>query len=188
MSDSKILPREFYNNDTVKVAKNLLGKNLVRIIGKKILSGIITETEAYKSKHDPASHAANRITDRNKAMFGQVGRAYVYFTYGNYFMLNAVARGKNNEAGAVLIRSIYPQDGIKIMLKNRKNTNIQNLTNGPGKLTQAMQISISQYNTDLTKKSAVFITEGIKPKKILRKSRVGITKGIDKLWNFSFNV
>ena len=163
MIDLKILPREFYDNDTVKVAKNLLGKNLVRTIGKKTLSGIITETEAYKSKHDPASHAANRITDRNKAMFGQVGRAYVYFTYGNYFMLNAVARSKNNEAGAVLIRSIYPQDGIKIMLKNRKNTNIQNLTNGPGKLTQAMQISINQYNTDLTKKSAIFITEGIKP-------------------------
>ena len=164
MSDSKILPREFYNNDTVKVAKNLLGKNLVRIIGKKILSGIITETEAYKSKHDPASHAVNRITDRNKAMFGQVGRAYVYFTYGNYFMLNAVARGKNNEAGAVLIRSIYPQDGIKIMLKNRKNTNIQNLTNGPGKLTQAMQISISQYNTD-NKKICCFHHRRYKTKK-----------------------
>ena len=110
MINSKILPREFYNNDTVKVAKNLLGKNLVRIVGKKILSGIIIETEAYKSKHDPASHAVNRMTDRNKAMFGQVGRAYVYFTYGNYFMLNAVARSKNNEAGAVLIRSIYPQE------------------------------------------------------------------------------
>lgn len=188
MIDTKILSRKFYNNDTVKVAKNLLGKNLVRVIGKKTLSGIIIETEAYKSKHDPASHAVNRMTSRNKAMFGQVGRAYVYFTYGNYFMLNAVARAKNNEAGAVLIRSIYPQDGIKIMLKNRKNTNIQNLTNGPGKLTQAMQISTSQYGTDLTKKSDVFITEGVKPKKIIKKSRVGITKGIDKLWNFSFQI
>ena len=109
MIDLKILPREFYDNDTVKVAKNLLGKNLVRIIGKKTLSGIITETEAYKSKHDPASHAANRITDRNKAMFGQVGRAYVYFTYGMHYCFNVVAKKEENESGAVLIRAIQPQ-------------------------------------------------------------------------------
>jgi len=184
----RILTREFYSRDTVCVARELLGKTLVRKIGRQKLSGIITETEAYKGKNDPASHASRKMTERNKVMFGQIGKTNVYFSYGNLFMLNAVARGKNNEAGAVLIRSIYPQDGIKIMLKNRKNTNIQNLTNGPGKLTQAMQISISQYNTDLTKKSAVFITEGIKPKKIFKKSRVGITKGIDKLWNFSFNI
>ena len=188
MINLKVLVREFYGRDTVCVAKELLGKILVRKIGGKKLSGIITETEAYKGKNDPASHAARKMTERNKIMFGQIGKTYVYFTYGNHFMLNAVARAKNNEAGAVLIRSIYPQDGIKIMLKNRKNTNIQNLTNGPGKLTQAMQISINQYNTDLTKKSAVFITEGIKPKKILKKSRIGITKGIDKLWNFSFHI
>jgi len=101
---------------------------------------------------------------------------------------------KNNE---VLVSRIKQKDYAKILefskknkykIKKGKNTNIQNLTNGPGKLTQAMQISISQYNTDLTKKSAVFITEGIKPKKIFKKSRVGITKGIDKLWNFSFNI
>ena len=89
----------------------------------------------------------------------------------------------HDKQSLALVENLKNQARCKIF-----NLNIQNLTNGPGKLTQAMQISISQYNADLTKKSAVFITEGIKPKKILRKSRVGITKGIDKLWNFSFNI
>jgi len=182
----KVLSRKFYNRDTVCVAQELLGKILVRKIGKQKLSGIITETEAYKGNNDPASHAAKKMTERNKIMFGQIGKTYVYFTYGNYFMLNAVARNEKNNAGAVLIRSIKPQNGIKSMIKNRKTSIISNLTNGPGKLTQAMNITKEQNNIDLTKNSPVFITDGIKPKKILKKSRIGITKGTEKLWNFSF--
>ena len=76
-----ILPREFYSKDTVTVAKNLLGKKIIRKIGKQEISGIITETEAYRHKDDPASHAFNKITKRNKVMFDEVGLAYVYFTY-----------------------------------------------------------------------------------------------------------
>ena len=101
----KVLPREFYNRDTVKVAKDLLGKTLVRKIGNKTISGIITETEAYRYKDDPASHAFSGITVRNKIMFGQVGSAYVYFTYGMHFCVNVVARSNNYDAGAVLIRA-----------------------------------------------------------------------------------
>ena len=184
----KVLPRKFYINDTRQVAKDLLGKELVRKIGRQVLSGIITETEAYRGKDDPASHAAIKMTNRNKVMFGHAGMSYVYFTYGNHFMLNAVAKNEKNNAGAVLIRSIEPQEGIKLMIKNRKTSIISNLTNGPGKLTQAMNITKEQNNIDLTKKSPVFITDGIRPKKILKKSRIGITKGTEKLWNFSFQI
>jgi len=106
----KPLPRSFYSRNTVIVAKDLLGKTLVRKSGSKIISGIIIETEAYRYKDDPASHAGRGQTERNKAMFGQVGRAYVYFTYGMYYCFNVVAKSQNYEAGAVLIRALYPKD------------------------------------------------------------------------------
>jgi len=182
-----ILPREFYQRDTVKVAKELLGKTLVRKIDNKKLSGIIIETEAYRGKNDPASHASHKKTERNKAMFNQVGISYVYFTYGMHFMFNVVARNKKQNAGAVLIRGIQPQDGINIMKKNRNSKDELNITNGPGKLTQAMEITIKQYGVDLTKKADLYIGEGIEVKNILQKPRIGISSGTEKLWNFSFN-
>ena len=101
-----LLKRKFYERETVVVAKQLLGKTLTHRIGMKKLSGIITETEAYRGSDDPASHAAVKITDRNKLMFGQVGMSYVYFTYGMYFMFNVVAKSKKQNAGAVLILSL----------------------------------------------------------------------------------
>ena len=183
-----ILPKEFYQRDTVIVAKDLLGKKLVRKIGNYEMSGIIIETEAYRHKDDPASHAFRKITDRNKVMFGEVGIAYVYFTYGMHYCFNVVAKKNNDKAGAVLIRAIQPQKGIKHMIKNRKTDIISNLTNGPGKLTQAMQITLKQYNHDLTKKSSLFIIDSEKPNKIIAKPRVGIKIGVDKLWNFSYKI
>ena len=184
----KALPRKFYMRNTIHVAKELLGKTLVRRVGKQTLTGIIIETEAYMGKNDPASHAARKKTERNKAMFGQVGRSYVYFTYGMHYCLNVVAKKDEDESGAILIRSIQPQKGIKIMIKNRKTDVISNLSNGPGKLTQAMKITTKQYNVDLTRNSTLFISDGIKPTKILAKSRIGIKVGIDKQWNFSFKI
>jgi len=181
----KVLPRKFYINDTKQVAKDLLGKELVRKIGSQVLSGIIIETEAYKGKNDPASHAARKKTERNKIMFGEAGRAYVYFTYGMHYCFNVVAKKDSDISGAVLIRAIQPQQGIKSMIKNRKTDNISNLANGPGKLTQAMQITLKQYNLDLTKNSSLFIVNGKKPIKIIVKPRIGIKEGTDKLWNFS---
>ena len=87
-----ILPRKFYLKNTVTVAKNLLGKRIVRKIGRHEISGIIIETEAYRHKDDPASHAFRKITERNKVMFGDVGIAYVYFTYGMHYCFNVVAK------------------------------------------------------------------------------------------------
>ena len=182
------LPRKFYEQDTVKVAKNLLGKRIVRKIGRQEISGIITETEAYRHKDDPASHAFRKITDRNKAMFGDVGMAYVYFTYGMYYCFNVVARNPRAAAGAVLIRAIEPEKGIKVMQKNRKNDDIKNLTNGPAKLTQALEITKEHYGVDLTKHPKLFITEGIKPKKISASTRIGIKEATEKMWNFKIKI
>ena len=179
-----ILPREFYQRDTVIVAKKLLGKKLVRKIGNQEISGIITETEAYRHKDDPASHAFRKITDRNKVMFGDVGISYVYFTYGMHYCFNIVAKKSKVPAGAVLIRAIEPDKGIKKMQENRVSKDIKNLTNGPAKITQALDITKEHYGIDLTKKSEIYITEGIKVKKIAESQRVGIKKGKELLWNF----
>ena len=181
----KPIPREFYLRDTSRVAQDLLGKRMIRRIGDITMSGIITETEAYKYKDDSASHAFNGMTQRNKAMFGEVGKAYVYFTYGMYYCVNAVAKTEKVDAGAVLIRSIKPEHGISIMLHNRSNKSMRNLTNGPAKITQAMQIGSELYGIDLTRKTELFITEGIKDVgKIKSSPRIGISKAIDKKWNF----
>ena len=185
----KIVPRTFYERDTVKVARDLLGKNLIRTIGKQTISGIITETEAYRYSDDPSSHAYRGLTERNKAMFGQVGRAYVYFTYGMYFCFNVVARNHNFAAGAVLIRGLNPEKGIAIMKKNRKTNKISNLANGPAKLTQALNINKKQYGVDLAKKTELYITSGLdKKKKIFASERIGIKNGVDKLWNFKISI
>ena len=183
----KTLSRSFYARDTVDVARDLLGKVLVRKIGNKTISGIITETEAYGYKDDPASHSFAGLTERNKAMFGPVGIAYVYFTYGMHYCMNAVARDGDYDAGAVLIRALEPKEGLNFMMRQRKINEISNLTNGPAKLTQALQITKKQYGEDLTKQSRLFIADGIKIKEsdIVKRPRVGIKKATDNLWNFT---
>ncbi len=183
------LPREFYLRDTVTVAKELLGKRIVRKAGRKAeISGIITETEAYRHKDDPASHAHRGITERNKVMFGEVGISYVYFTYGMHHCFNVVAKNKKTKAGAVLIRAMHPEKGIRAMQKNRGQDSMKNLTNGPAKITQALQITKDQYGLDLTSNSELYITEGVGKKKISASSRIGIKESTDKLWNFKIRV
>ena len=182
-----ILKKKFYERETVTVAKQLLGKRLTRKNGIVELSGIIIETEAYRGNNDPASHAVIKMTNRNKLMFGQVGISYVYFTYGMHFMFNVIAKSKKQDAGAVLIRGIYPQIGINNMKKNRNIENVKRLTDGPGKLTQAIGITMKQYGEDLTKKPGLYISDGIEIKNIIKKPRIGISSGLDKQWNFSFN-
>jgi DNA-3-methyladenine glycosylase len=179
-----ILPRTFYSRDTIIVAKNLLGKKIVRKVGKQEISGIIIETEAYRHTDDPASHAFRKVTERNKVMFDEVGKAYVYFTYGMHYCFNVVARNSKFDAGAVLIRAIMPEKGIEIMEKNRCTKDRKKLTNGPAKLTQALGITKEHYGIDLTKDSRLFIVEGIKPRKIIASPRIGIKNATDRLWNF----
>jgi DNA-3-methyladenine glycosylase len=184
-----LLMRSFYARDTVKVAQDLLGKTLVRNIDGNLISGMITETEAYKYKDDEASHSFGGMTARNKAMFDQVGRAYVYFTYGMHYCVNAVARSSDSYAGAVLIRSLFPKQGLDFMLKQRKTTDISNLTNGPAKLTQALKITKKEYGEDLTKRSNLFVMDGLKIKssEIKTGPRIGIKKATGNLWNFKIS-
>ncbi len=184
----KSLPRKFYCRDTCIVARDLLGKRIVRKIGSKQLSGIITETEAYRFQDDPASHAYRGITPRNQAMFGEVGKAYVYFTYGMYYCMNVVAKSKEFKAGAVLLRAIEPEKGIETMLKNRNKSDIKNLTNGPAKLTQALVISKKHYGIDLVSNNEIFITQGMRLNQIKAKPRIGIKVAADRLWNFSVKI
>jgi len=183
-----MLPRKFYNRDTVIVARNILGKRIIRKIRGIVITGIITETEAYRHTDDPASHAFVKQTERNKAMFDEVGHAYVYFMYGMHYCFNVVARHPKSKAGAVLIRAIEPEKGIKKIQKNRGTASLKNLTNGPAKLTQALEITKECYGADLTKDSKLYIEEGIKPKKIYESPRIGIKKASDKLWNFKINI
>jgi DNA-3-methyladenine glycosylase len=181
-----LVPRSFYSRDTVDVAKKLLGKILVRKIDGQLISGVIVETEAYRYRDDPASHTYRGITPRNKAMFGQVGRAYVYFTYGMHYCVNAVARSPDYEAGAVLLRSLVPKQGIDFMMQQRKRSDVYSLTNGPAKLTQALGITKKEYGEDLTKRSNLYIVDGLQIKKsdIVSGPRIGIKQANDKLWNF----
>ncbi|MFL6310000.1 MAG: DNA-3-methyladenine glycosylase [Nitrososphaera sp.] len=180
----------FYKRSTETVAKDLVGKKLVRAIRineekQYRLAGIIVETEAYGYGDDLASHACSGPTGRNKAMFGSVGRAYVYFTYGNHYCLNVSARRSNTEAGAVLIRGIEPIEGIELMIQFRPVDDILSLTSGPGKLTQALNITSLLNGTDMTKpKSEIYIESGRRPSHIITTPRIGITKAVDKKWRF----
>lgn len=184
---TKILKRSFFARDTVEVAKDLLGKKLVRVIDGKYLVGIINEVEAYRSD-DPASHSYKGRTERNKSMFGTLGHAYVYFTYGMHFCLNVVARDVNSfPAGGVLIRSVIPIEGLEIIKSNRKIKTLSTLTNGPAKLTQAFDVKRKHDGIDLTDpNNELFITQGydINEDCIKATSRIGISLATDKLWRF----
>lgn len=174
----------------------LVGKKLVRRVdffGRcYTLSGTIVETEAYGSIDDPASHAFKRKTSRNETMFGNPGKVYVYFIYGNHYCFNIVAKNNDSAAGAILIRSIQPIEGINLMRIFRKTDNIFNLSSGPGKLTQAFKISKNHNGIDMTdNKNDFFYLEDTQANnnnmdgfKVLETSRIGITSALEKKWRF----
>ncbi len=179
----KKLNKEFYLQSCLTAARQLIGKLFVRIKGKKIYSGIITETEAYLGSLDAASHSFRGKTERNKNMFMEGGIAYVYFTYGCHYCINAVT-GKAGKAHAILIRALEPVEGIEHMM-NRGTENIYLLCSGPGRLTQAMRIGKNENGISLSS-DEIFIAEPLikRKHKILRTKRIGITKNADKLYRF----
>jgi DNA-3-methyladenine glycosylase len=179
----KRLNRNFYNRSTLKIAKELLGKCLVMEKDGKYVSGKIVETEAYIGPDDPASHAYRGPTSRNKVMFGNPGYAYVYLTYGMHHCLNFVTERKGFPA-AVLIRALEPVDGIEIMKKRRQTGNLENLTNGPAKLCQALGIDRTLNGADLCSDIIYVEDQGNMPTKIISTSRIGIKEGKDKKWRF----
>jgi DNA-3-methyladenine glycosylase len=110
--------RKFFERYTPRVAREILGFELVRIVEGKRLSGIIVEAEAYRGNRDPASHAYMGRTKRNEVMFGEAGHAYVYFTYGFHHLLNITTESPGTP-GAVLIRALEPREGVGEMARNR---------------------------------------------------------------------
>ncbi len=135
MGFSEPFPHSFYNRPTLIVARELLGARLVRILDGQRLAGIITEVEAYIGEEDLGCHAHAGKTKRNAVMYGPPGHAYVYFTYGMHWMLNAVTEAEGFPA-AVLIRAIKPVEGVEIIAVRRNGRD----THGPAKLTQALGI------------------------------------------------
>jgi len=182
----KPLKREFFERNTVEVARDLLGHFLVRKIDENtILVGKIVETEAYCGKNDPASHASRGVTPRTKIMFGKPGIAYIYFIYGMYYCLNVVTEPEGT-AGAVLFRAIEPIKGIEYMMKLRNAKRIKDLTNGPSKLTLALDITKDLNGTDMTVIGPLYLAEN-KNKgnfEIVATKRIGIKVGLDKDWRF----
>jgi DNA-3-methyladenine glycosylase len=179
----KRLGGKFFEKGTVKTARSLLGKYLVRIYKGRKIAGKITEVEAYRGKDDPGSHAFLRRTPRNEVMFGPPARAYVYFCYGNHFLFNVVTE-KEGEAGAVLIRALEPAAGIDFMMKRRGTKDVFALSSGPAKLTQALAIDRRHNRMDLTGRE-LYLAEGKKEKfRISRGPRIGIKQGLHLNWRF----
>ncbi|MBI5936056.1 MAG: DNA-3-methyladenine glycosylase [Chloroflexi bacterium] len=138
------LPHKFYNRPTLTVARELIGARLVRIWDGVKLVGLITETEGYIGEEDQACHARAGRTPRTLPMYGPPGHAYVYFTYGHHWMLNAVTEQEGFPAAA-LIRAIWPIEGAEVMSARRGGRD----TFGPGKLCQALGIGKSENQADL---------------------------------------
>jgi DNA-3-methyladenine glycosylase len=179
----KPIKKQFYRRDTVNVAKELLGKIIVKTEKNKILSGIIVETEAYTGGNDPASHSYNGLTKRNRVMFEDGGKIYVYFVYGNHFCFNIVTENKGT-GSAVLIRAVEPLEGIDIMQKRRpKAKDIYNLTNGPGKFCSAFGINRKYNGLDISG-GKIFLTYGENKSGILASPRIGIGKGTSLKYRF----
>ena len=169
---SSILHREFYARPTLTVARDLIGARLVRISNGRQLAGLITETEAYIGEQDLGCHATAGRTKRTEVMYGPPGHAYVYFTYGNHWMLNVVTEPEGFPA-AVLIRAIQPVEGVRTIARRRH----QRDTYGPGKLTQALGITKVENGVDLTDPhSKLWIESGsrLADSAVTRGPRVGL--------------
>ena len=170
---------------SVQAAPLLLGWVLVRDLPQGQVKGIIVETEAYHQE-DPASHSFRGRTKRTEPMFLEGGHLYVYFTYGIHYCLNIVT-GLNGVGEAVLIRALEPTDGVEVMKINRNTLNIYQLTNGPGKLTQAFGIKNTEMSSLKLGKNSIYLLEPpLIPKMsdILTSPRIGIKKAVENHWRF----
>jgi len=185
---SSPLERAFYTRGAVFVARDLLGKKLVRLNGTEEMSGLIVETEAYVGRDDAACHSYKRSgpskqpkTHRTDVMFGPAGYAYVYLIYGMYDCFNVVINSPG-EPEAVLIRALEPRDGILFMKERRKTQDVKKLCNGPGKLCIALGITRAHYGVDLCAVDAalaldsIFITDGepVSEGRILATPRINV--------------
>jgi DNA-3-methyladenine glycosylase len=166
------------------VAEALLGKVLVHETKAGVAAGMIVETEAYIGEDDPACHAAPGPTQRNAPLYGPPGLAYVYLNYGIHYLVNAVTEAEGHPA-AVLIRALYPVDGVALMRKRRENgkpIDEADLCRGPGNLTRALGITLVDNLLDLTSSKLRIEDRGYAPGKVAWGSRIGIRVGVEHPW------
>ncbi|MFZ0817990.1 MAG: DNA-3-methyladenine glycosylase [Candidatus Sulfotelmatobacter sp.] len=193
------LPRAFFARNPRRVARELLGKILVRNSGKLRLTARIVEVEAYLGVNDSAAHAAAGNTARTSVLFGPPGHAYVYFIYGNHYCLN-VSCEREGKAGSVLFRALEPLSGIEQMAQNRglplhppgnlHSADLRKLTSGPGRLAEAFGITRARDNgCDLTSPtSSLWIgQDGFRARKAEITPRIGITKAADQLLRYTLS-
>jgi DNA-3-methyladenine glycosylase len=188
----QILRRDFYTRaDTLRVARELLGKRLVvpSKAGERV-SGRVVETEAYLGAEDRAAHSyGGRRTRRTETMFGAGGRAYVFFVYGMHHQFNVVT-GPEGLPHVVLVRAVEPEEGMELMKERRPVSQARELTNGPGKLCRALGIDLTFDGEDLTTGKRVWLEEtGVKfkPEEIASGPRVGVDYAAEdalKPWRF----
>ncbi|MDG7008369.1 MAG: DNA-3-methyladenine glycosylase [Nitrososphaerota archaeon] len=177
------LGRDFFARYSPRVAKELIGCSLVRVVGGTRLSGVVVETEAYRGSGDPASHAHRGKTGRNEVMFGPAGFAYVYFTMGAHFCLN-VTTERTGIAAAVLIRAVQPMEGMEEMGKNRGVAEQTKVASGPGNLTKAFGVDRRLNGEDMVTSERLFFEAGQKVRNIGASSRVGVSAGKSFRWRF----
>ncbi|MGH9580781.1 MAG: DNA-3-methyladenine glycosylase [Terriglobales bacterium] len=191
----RLVPRAFYARDPRRVARQLLGKVLVRRRSGKLRAGRIVEVEAYLGKGDAAAHAAAGLTPRNRVLFGAPGRAYVYFIYGNHYCLNVNCM-RTGEAGCVLLRALEPLEGIPEMARARGLKPVRGapalpwlrrLSSGPGRLCSALGVTRTRDNgKDLTSRRSdlAIYDDGFRPRRILATPRIGIRKAAEMLLRY----
>ena len=186
-SDPRPLPRDFYERPTLIVARELLGKVLVHRTSAGVTAGTIVETEAYIGEDDPACHAAPGPTRRNAPLYGPPALAYVYLNYGIHYLVNAVTEAEGHPA-AVLIRALEPVDGLRLMMKRRapdgRHIDEEDLCRGPGNLTRALGITLTDNLLDLTSSRLYIEDRGTHVGEIASGPRIGITVGVEKPWRF----
>lgn len=182
---NRVLLREFYARPTLDVARDLIGKVLVHATRGTRTSGVIVETEAYIGEADPACHAAPGVTVRNAPLYGPAGRAYVYLNYGIHYLVNAVTEAEGFPA-AVLIRALEPLEGIERMRRRRGRGLLDEsaVCRGPGNLTVALGISLTQNRADLTAGALTIEDHGLAARAIMASPRIGIRVGTEPHWRF----
>jgi len=169
--------------NTVALARYLIGKTLVRELPQGCITGRIVETEAYLPR-DAACHAFNGLTKRNRSLFLEHGHAYVYFIYGNHFMLNVSSDVRGVGAG-ILLRALQPLEGVELMQRGRGHVAQKDLARGPGRLAAALRVDMQQDGLDLCAKGPLWLGEAIRPVGRIRRSvRIGIRKDAHRLLRF----
>jgi DNA-3-methyladenine glycosylase len=177
------LKRSELPTDTLELARYLIGKTLVHDLPRVRLAGRIVETEAYPVG-DHAGHAFGGLTPSRRSLYLPPGHAYVYFTYGSCFMMNVSSEVKGTGAG-VLLRAIEPLEGIPFMERRRGTTRLVDLTRGPGRLAQAMDINKRYDGVNLCARGKLWLGDAVRPAGEIGVSiRIGITRDVHRLYRF----